>query len=343
MTPTGLETTTQRALTVPAFDFGADEQTNALLLQDAQAFVAGNMARIMAAKHAHDLCANNKNGTWGKWCEAVGISRDTGNNMAHIAEQFGNIQIADKSIFDVQPLKLLYAAAKPSAPAVLKQAVANGDITSYPEYQTMLAQIKAEKERADSAESRYESAITDVNNLAEANSGLMKTLEKTRKDLRGAQESYKIAKKNEQAQCDHLQDLAKQLEGSRQVAKAATARAEKYKAEAEAARKQPIEAVVDEAEVERRAKELAEEQIQEAQQRAVGAIANAEQSRSATHSEQDARDAYDGILLAERNIQNSWKMAKPLFAKLPAEQRETLINGFVRSLGQMQGEVSRCL
>ena len=342
MTPTGLETTTQRAPAVPAFDFGADEKTNALLLQDAQTFVAGNMARIMAAKHAHDLCANNKNGTWGKWCEAVGISRDTGNNMAHIAEQFGNIQIADKSIFDVQPLKLLYAAAKPSAPAVLKQAVANGDITSYPEYQEMLAQIKAEKERADSAESRYESAITDVNNLAEANSGLMKTLEKTRKDLRGAQESYNIAKKNEQAQCGHLQDLKKQLEGSRQVAKAATARAEKYKAEAESARKQPIEAVVDEAEVERRANQIAQDLAKDLAADMTADL-RARMEQDASGSQQDARDAYDSILLAERNIQNSWKMAKPLFARLPAEQRETLINRFVRSLGQIQGEVSRCL
>ena len=342
MTPTGLETTTQSAPAVPAFDFGADEQTNALLLQDAQAFVAGNMARIMAAKHAHDLCANHYKGTWGKWCEAVGISRDTGDNMVKVAEQFGNIQIADKSIFDVQPLKLLYAAAKPSAPAVLKQAVANGDITSYPEYQEMLAQIKAEKERADTAESRYESAITDVNNLAEANSGLMKTLEKTRKDLRGAQESYNIAKKNEQAQCDHLQDLAKQLEGSRQVAKAATVRAEKYKAEAEAARKQPIEAVVDEAEVERRANQIAQDLAKDLAADMTADL-RARMEQDASGSQQDARDAYDGILLAERNIQNSWKMAKPLFAKLPAEQRETLINGFVRTLGQMQGEVSRCL
>lgn len=342
MTPTGLETATQSAPAVPAFDFGADEQTNALLLQDAQTFVAGNMARIMAAKHAHDLCANHYKGTWGKWCEAVGISRDTGNNMVKVAEQFGNIQIADKSIFDVRPLKLLYAAAKPSAPAVLKQAVANGDITSYPEYQAMLAQIKAEKERADTAESRYESAITDVNNLAEANSGLMKTLEKTRKDLRGAQESYNIAKKNEQAQCDHLQDLKKQLEGSRQVAKAATARAEKYKAEAEAARKQPIEAVVDEAEVERRANQIAQDLAKDLAADMTADL-RARMEQDASGSQQDARDAYDSILLAERNIQNSWKMAKPLFARLPAEQRETLINRFVRSLGQMQGEVSRCL
>lgn len=142
----------------PSFDFGADDQTNALLLQDAQTFITGNMARIMAAKHAHDLTANHYKGSWGKWCNAVGISRDTGDNMVRVAEQFGNIQLEGKSIFDVQPMKLLYAAAKPSTPEEVKQAVFTGDITTYKEYQEALAQIKAEKERADAAEAREEEA-----------------------------------------------------------------------------------------------------------------------------------------------------------------------------------------
>ena len=131
------------------FDFGADDQTNALLLQDAQTFITGNMARIMAAKHAHDLTANHYQGSWGKWCAAVGISRDTGENMVRVAEQFGNIQLEGRSILDVQPLKLLYAAAKPSTPEVVKQAVFTGDITTYKEYQELMAQLKAEKDRAD--------------------------------------------------------------------------------------------------------------------------------------------------------------------------------------------------
>ena len=142
----------------PSFDFGADDQTNALLLQDAQTFITGNMARIMAAKHAHDLTANHYKGSWGKWCAAVGISRDTGDNMVRVAEQFGNIQLEGKSIFDVQPMKLLYAAAKPSTPEEVKQAVFTGDITTYKEYQEVMAQLKAEKERADSAEAREEEA-----------------------------------------------------------------------------------------------------------------------------------------------------------------------------------------
>ena len=88
---------------LPTFDFGADDQTNALLLQDAQTFITGNMARIMAAKHAHDLTANHYQGSWGKWCAAVGISRDTGDRMVSVAAQCGNIQLEGKSILDVQP------------------------------------------------------------------------------------------------------------------------------------------------------------------------------------------------------------------------------------------------
>ena len=196
--------------TAPTFDFGADDQTNALLLQDAQTFITGNMARIMAAKHAHDLTANHYQGSWGKWCTAVGISRDTGDNMVRVAEQFGNIQLEGKSILDVQPMKLLYAAAKPSTPEVVKQAVFTGDITTYKEYQELMAQLKAEKDRADAAEksaqnarkenayfkelvksteaqthkdaekreeaeSRYESALADISGLKEQNAQLQQT------------------------------------------------------------------------------------------------------------------------------------------------------------------------
>ena len=140
------------------FDFGADDQINALLLQDAQTFITGNMARIMAAKHAHDLTANHYQGSWGKWCAAVGISRDTGDRMVSVAAQCGNLQLEGKSILDVQPLKLLYAAAKPSTPEVVKQAVFAGDITTYKEYQELMAQLKAEKDRADKAEARAKNA-----------------------------------------------------------------------------------------------------------------------------------------------------------------------------------------
>ena len=343
----------------PTFDFGADDQTNALLLQDAQTFITGNMARIMAAKHAHDLTANHYQGSWGKWCTAVGISRDTGDNMVRVAEQFGNIQLEGKSILDVQPMKLLYAAAKPSTPEVVKQAVFTGDITTYKEYQELMAQLKAEKDRADTAEksaqnarkenayfkelvksaeaqthkdaekreeaeSRYESALSDISGLKEQNAQL-----KDRADAAEAreEEAWKMQSKAEA----RAKDAENQLSGSRQVAEAAKLRADKLQEENAALKKQPIAAVVDEEEVDRRAGEKAYE------------IAAGMTADYKAQQEQDARDAYDSIILAGRSITSIVQSAKMQFRKLPDDQRETAINQFVHTLASAQGEVSACL
>lgn len=40
---------------------------------------------------------------------------------------------------------------------------------------------------------------------------------------------------------------------------------------------------------------------------------------------------------------NTWQMVKPQFCKLPQEQREAVANQLIRTLGQIQGEVSQCL
>ena len=342
----------------PSFDFGADEQTNALLLQDAQTFITGNMARIMAAKHAHDLCANNKNGTWGKWCDVVGISRDTGDNMVHIAERFGNIQIEGKPIFDVQPLKLLYAVAKPSAPAELVEQVKTGDITTYKEYQELLAQVKAEKDRADAAETerdkllgaqnraawaeshiqdveaQRDAALADVQGLTEQNAKLQQSYH----DADESRIAANLQRQKAEAERDRAEERAKdaenQLAGSRQMAEAAKLRGDKLKAENDALKKQPITTVVDKEEVERQAREMAAKMT---------ADLRAQLEQAASGSEQDAHSSYDNVLLADRSFQNIGKMVVPSLRRLPPEQREQLTNMLVHTLGQIQGEVSRCL
>ena len=321
----------ESAPAAPTFDFGADDQTNALLLQDAQTFITGNMARIMAAKHAHDLTANHYQGSWGKWCTAVGISRDTGDNMVRVAEQFGNIQLEGKSILDVQPMKLLYAAAKPSTPEVVKQAVFSGDITTYKEYQDLMAQLKAEKERADSVEAQLEAAQADVTGLTEQNAKLQQSYH----DADESRIAANLQRQKAEAERDRAEARAKdaenQLAGSRQVAEAAKLRADKYKAENDALKKQPITAVVDEEAVDRLAGEKAYE---------IAADMTAEYK---ARQEQDARDAYDSVLMAGRSITNTWQIAKPSLRKLPPEQREAAANQLIRTLGQIQGEVSQCL
>lgn len=261
----------------PSFDFGADDQTNALLLQDAQTFITGNMARIMAAKHAHDLTANHYKGSWGKWCNAVGISRDTGDNMVRVAEQFGNIQLEGKSIFDVQPMKLLYAAAKPSTPEEVKQAVFTGDITTYKEYQEALSQIKAEKERADAAEAERDKLLGAQNRAAWAESHIQ--------DVEAQRDAALADVQGLTEQNDHLQrsydyanEAYKAADAQRKQAENERDKAQQRAKTAEdALKKQPITGVVDKDEVKRQAEALSRNAVQEARQQAAEAQARLRQ------------------------------------------------------------------
>ena len=178
-----------------AFDFGADAETNMALMQDAQVFMAGSMARVMAAKRAHDRTANNYRGSWGKWCDLVGISRDTGDNMVRVAEQFGNIQINGQNLIDVQPLKLLYAASKASTPPEIRERVENLDITTHKQYQEAMAQLKAERQARERAEQRLEEAHQAHQAERESTSAMLREEQQRRQ----AAEERRIAAEKDKA------------------------------------------------------------------------------------------------------------------------------------------------
>ena len=140
------------------FDFGADESTNAELLQCAQTFVMGRVAQVMAAKKAHDITANHYQGSWGKWCQTVGISRDTGDNYVRVAENFGNIELNGKPIIEVTPISLLALGAKPSTPDVLTEGIGRGEITTIKQFRELEAQLKAVQTERDEARKAKEKA-----------------------------------------------------------------------------------------------------------------------------------------------------------------------------------------
>ena len=272
----------------PSFDFGADDQTNALLLQDAQTFITGNMARIMAAKHAHDLTANHYKGSWGKWCAAVGISRDTGDNMVRVAEQFGNIQLEGKSIFDVQPMKLLYAAAKPSTPEEVKQAVFTGDITTYKEYQEVMAQLKAKEDELAKTQADLDHEISQNDALLDEKGRLLRECEASKKARMDAENRADTAEGSLTAAMADVQGLTEQNAKLKERADSAEAREEEAwkmqsKAEArahkaeDALKHQPITGVVDKDEVKRQAEALSRNAVQEARQQAAEAQARLRQ------------------------------------------------------------------
>lgn len=330
----------------PGFDFGADDETNALLLQDAQTFITGNMARIMAAKHAHDLTANHYKGSWGKWCAAVGISRDTGENMVRVAEQFGNIQLEGKSILDVQPLKLLYAAAKPSTPTQVKQAVFSGDITSYKEYQEAMAQIKAEKDRAAAAEAREEEAWNMVSKAQDEAQTAKNDLDAALADVQGLdEENARLKAEKEKAERSYNEMYESRIAANlqRQKAEAERDRAEERAKNAEdALKKQPITAVIDEEEIDRRAAEKAWGLADARNAELAKDNANLKKQVAALRSRinDDAQADFEQANYCASLMRAAWDNSKASYSRLVGEDLESTFQTICSTLNSIMEEAS---
>lgn len=72
-------------------------------------------------------------------------------------------------MLEQQPITLLYAAAKPSAPAEAVAAVKSGDVKSMPEYKALLAEIEAERaarEKAEEAQAAAEQEAAEISETA---------------------------------------------------------------------------------------------------------------------------------------------------------------------------------
>lgn len=297
-------------------------------------------------------------GTWTKWYESKGLSEGSARTMTQNGDAFKSATVADLKLLPSISRKDLNLIARSGYAEQLKAAAGDSQ-----RVQELLAQLKAEKSRADTAEAHLEAAHADINGLTEraqkAESerdkaradqlstakdcnrlGLKVSQEKDRADKAEAreEEAWKLQSKAE----TRAQEAEKQLEGSRQMAEAAKLRGDKLKAENDALKKQPITAVVDEEEVERRANQLAHD-IAEDLAAEMTADLRAQLEQAASGSEQDAHSSYDNVLLADRSFQNIGKMVVPSLRRLPPEQREQLTNMLVHTLGQIQGEVSRCL
>lgn len=261
-------------------------------------------------------------GTWTKWYESKGLSHGSVTKMVQNGEAFNSSTVDELKQLPELTRKDLNLIARSGC---AEQVVAAGGDSQ--RVQELLAQLKAEKSRADTAESHLEAAHADINGLAEQNSQLKDRA--TAAEAR-EEEAWKMQSKAE----TRAQEAEKQLEGSRQMAEAAKLRGDKLKAENDALKKQPITAVVDKEEVERQAREMAAEMT---------ADLRAQLEQASSGSEQDAHSSYDNVLLADRSFQNIGKMVVPSLRRLPPEQREQLTNMLIHTLGQIQGEVSRCL
>lgn len=149
----------QTDTTATSFDYSELDSDTAAKLESVTAEIYNvrkeyifTMAKKVA--YAHDLLANHYGGKFGLWCESIGISRDTGNNLVRVAELFGNStaeeQINLNKLTDGN-VKLLYEAAKPSAPPELVEQVKSGDITTHKEYIELKKQLEEANKKIELA------------------------------------------------------------------------------------------------------------------------------------------------------------------------------------------------
>lgn len=335
-------------MSLPAFDYsGLDDQTVQDLHLAEREFAAGRRLAEIGLRRmadgvaiAHDaLCGscdklsqlkhgNRGDETFGRWCESVGLNRKAAERLLQVSKLFDNSTPREQGVLEELGPSLLYAAAKPSAPAELVQAVRDGDITTHKQYQDLLAQYNAEKAAREKAE----------------------------KSAKAAQECYTVAHKNEEFTLKNMKkaqderdaalrraaEAEKQRDGARDALQAAKLRSDKWQAEAEALKAQPVEAqVMDEEEIDRRAKERADELT--APLREELEALRARHPADPEEAEQAMRDAYDSTLYTGRAIENAWRTLRPLLSCLDAARREQALRQLNKTISQIQGEIVQCL
>ena len=313
------------ACSAAEFDYsGLDAQTVTDLHLAEQMYTSGRKLAEMGLRRmadgvsiAHDAlcvtiatkCRNGKGAfsdsekTFGGWCESVGLNRKAAERLLQVAKLFDSSSPRQQQVLEELSPSLLYAAAKPSAPADLVQAVKSGDITTHKQYQDLLKenqQLRADRvnalNAARQAESERDAALADVDGLHEQNRQLQAA-------ATGAQESYRTAHKNEdsalrQEMNTDLNARLRELENRPQdvaVCPPSEADIEKYRKEGE---DRVFDAAQKLAETSRAQNTELLRQLAETQQQLDAARPDADASQRIVDAAADAMDGFCAVLRA---------------------------------------------
>ena len=222
-------------------------------------------------------------GTWTKWYESKGMSEGSARTMTQNGDAFKSATVADLKLLPSISRKDLNLIARSGCAEQLTTAAGDSQ-----RVQELLAQLKAEKDRADAAEAHLEAANADINGLAERAQKAETERDKARADqLSTAKDCNRLGLKvsQEKDRADKAEARAKNAE--------------------DALKKQPIVGVTDPEEVRRQADALAAEakaqarrQIEDAQRR----------TREAEARYQKLQQDADGFLAPEQSCAQQAKI-----------------------------------
>ena len=352
-----------------AFDYsGLDDQTVADLHLAEREYAGGKKMAEMGLRRmadavaiAHDvLCGTvvhnvdngqfaQKEDTFRRWCESIGVGKSTAYKLLQVSKLMDNSSPREQKVLEELSPSLLYAAAKPSAPAEVVQAVKDGDITTHKQYQEALAEIRAKDAKIQELMEVSKDAARQAD---EARAWAKKAEQEAALDRKEREDAHEKAM-HYKAECDRraqeqqrvegllstreeqLREACKERDGARDALQAAKLRGDQWqeKAEARQARIQELESrpiqttAMDSDEVNRLVAQRMEEELAR------------QTPRRQEEQEQAARDAYDAFILTARSLDNLWKALKPQISRLAPEQKTGAENLLLQKLMEVKEEL----
>ena len=213
-----------------AFDYsGLDDQTVAELHLAEREYTGGKKMAEMGLRRmadavaiAHDaLCVTDaticRNGgkfaapeqSFSAWCESIGIHRKAAERLLQVAKLMDSSTPREEKVLEELSPSLLYAAAKPSAPAELVQAVKDGDITTHKQYQDALAEIR---KRDAKIQELLEMSEASDRRADEAQAWAKKVQHEAELDRKEREDAHSAAM-HYKAECDRREREQQRIEG----------------------------------------------------------------------------------------------------------------------------------
>ena len=252
-----------------------------------------------------------KEDTFRAWCCSIGITKSTAYNLLQVSALMDGSSPRQRAILEALPPTLLYAVAKPSAPQELVEKVKNGEVTTNKAYQDLLKENQQLRTERDKARADQLSTAKDCNRL-----GLKVSQEKDRADKAEAREedAWKLQSKAE--------ERAKNAE--------------------DALKHQPITAVIDEEEIDRRAAEKAWGLADARNAELAKDNANLKKQVAALRSRinDDAQADFEQANYCASLMRAAWDNSKASYSRLVGEDLESTFQTICGTLNSIMEEAS---
>ena len=274
-------------------------------------------------------------GTWTKWYESKGLGEGSVRRMIQNGEAFNSANLAELKQLPELTRKDLNLIARSGCVAQVVEAAGDSQ-----RVQELLAQIKAEKERANAAESHLEAVRADVAGLREQNTQLKENLDASNTREEEAWKSYDKAMQRAKTAESQLEAAHADIDGLQEQCAQMSQRANDAE---EALKHQPIVGVIDEEEVDRRAAEKARGLADARNAELAKDNADLKKQVAALHSKiSDAAQAdFENANSIAFSCRRAWDTGKGSYSRLVGEDLETTFASLCETLNSIREEAAR--